>query len=243
MANKTRIPRKAADFDAYMNATDDLQLTTVTPGTDKKWELWGWKTAESEQWTTFRQESNTMYALYSHADTKSPMVTKKMNQIIKKVRAYDNDIDTGHHLLDRIALNGTVEDCTLFNVVRSTTLQSEPVHHDFDPTMHKAVVNIVLYEVGRHVIEVKEQGAENKKLPEGMASVKVYRYMGKDDPQNDNQYQPLGPAKYGKIVSIFNDVVIPDGETWYAHYFAIYENNLGEAGIPGTRVKGVMMMQ
>ncbi len=241
---KVRIPINIADFDAFMNSTDDLQLTVVPPGSDKKFTIWGWTDAESEQWTAFRQESNSLFADYKNPEKKSPIVIEKSNELISKVRSYDNNKESGHHLLDKIALKGTIEDCAQFNIKRSTTRQADPVHHDYDPNLYKAVLNIIKHDVGMHLIEVTElSSGGSKKLPEGMASVKIYRYMGKNEPANDDAYLLLGNGKYGKIASLFSDVHVPEGENWTAYYYARYESKSGKLGKPGTKVKAPMMME
>ena len=123
MTKTVRISTEPADFDAYMNLTDAYQLEIVPPSTEKNYVKWGWTIEESDQWTQFRKQSNLIYALYTNPDKVTSVIRKQMKEHIKTVRLYDNDPEDGKHLLDKVALNGSADDCATFNVVRGTFFQ------------------------------------------------------------------------------------------------------------------------
>jgi hypothetical protein len=243
MANTVRISKDPAKFDAYMNITDDLQKSDDPITSQKKYLGWGWKDAESTQWSAFRVESNLLYAAYIDPDKTGKSAIAKMKAHIKAVRKYDNNKTEGHHLLDKVALNGTLDDCFTFNVVRGTSLEADPVRHEDDPSGLFPVITFKKHELGSHVLAVvSAETPDSKKLPDGMAFAKVYRYIGKTAPTKLSQYEFAGNAKRGEFTSEFPDLEIPEGEAWEAWYFGRYESKKGALGNPGPVVNAPVMV-
>ncbi|MBI3503172.1 MAG: hypothetical protein HY063_15400, partial [Bacteroidetes bacterium] len=116
MAN-TRIPNKPSEFAAYMVNTDNYQLA------NNRYQNWGWTGQESTDWHNFRSQSDTLYAQYADKRHKNTDIKDQLLILIKNVLRYDHDKNTGHHLLDKIALNGTVSDCETFRIKKGTLLQ------------------------------------------------------------------------------------------------------------------------
>jgi hypothetical protein len=243
MANTVRISKDPQEFDDYMNLTDNLQKSDDPSTSQKKYLNWGWKDAESTQWTAFREQSNLLYAIYNDPDKTGHSARVKMNEHIATVRKYDNDKKEGHHLLDKVALNGTLDDCFTFNVVRGTALEADPVHHDYDPTPYIPVLSFKKYNLGSHLIGVScADTPDSRSLPEGMKYAKIYRYMGKTAPAKLTDFEFAGNAKYGEFTSDFGDLVIPEGEKWDAYYFARYESENGKLGNPSQVVNAPIMV-
>jgi hypothetical protein len=243
MANTVRISKDPQEFDDYMNLTDNLQKSDDPITSQKKYLGWGWKDAESTQWTAFRDQSNLLFAIYKDPDKTGNAARIKMNDHIKTVRKYDNDKKVGHHLLDKVALNGTVDDCLTFNVVRGTTLEADPVHHDYDPTQYVPIVSLKANKMGMHLIGVScADTPDSRSLPVGMKYAKIYRYIGKTAPEKLTDFEFVGNAKYAEFTSDFGDLVIPEGEKWDAYYFARYESENGKLGNSGPSINAPIML-
>jgi hypothetical protein len=242
MAEHTRIHRKPSEFDAYMNLTDELQKSILTPPTTQRYTLWGWTQEESEQWTIFRLESNLLYADYTNADLIGPMVRKKMHDHIALVRNYDNDRLVGHKLLDMVARNGTIDDYSIFNVKRGTTLQSPPVQHADEPSMQPKI-SLQKAGYGNHIIRLEDPDQpDSHSLPDGMASAKLYRYIGVNQPEDERLYEWIGNAKRGYVTSEFYDYMPQEPNVkYYAWYFGRYESNKGKLGAHGNILKVEIM--
>jgi hypothetical protein len=136
-----------------------------------------------------------------------------------------------------------VDDCLTYNVVRGTSLQAAPSHHADDPTAYVPELKFLSYELGQHVISVTLSGLPgSKKLPDGMAFAKIYRYIGATPPTALKQYEMIGNAKYGLFRSNFADIVPEEGEVLIAYYYARYESKKGSLGNPGGVIKAPIML-
>jgi hypothetical protein len=242
MPETVRISKEPKTLNDYMNRTDDLQLSVVPPAVDKKFKIWGWTQDESAQWTAFRTECNKLFADYSDPDKKGHALNLKMNELVSKVRKYDNDRADGHHLLDKVALNGTVDDCITCNVVRGTVLASPPVRHADDPTSFIPELRFKSYAPGQHVITVECSGASGKKLPEGMSFAQIYRCISATKPADLTHFELIGNAKRGIFKSNFPGVVPGKDEVLSAYYFGRYVSKKGELGNPGPVIDAPIML-
>jgi len=238
----TRIPSVASEFATYMQRTDNLQLSPGTPATTKKWQNWGWTLAQSQQWTAYRTQSDLLYPQYADKNHNNTDITDQMGLLIKNTKKYDNDPLTGFHLLDKVALGGTISDCETFRVKRSTALAA--VSHQgaaFKQSTgglvvgtQKPVLAMKKYDVGEHHISVTNPDTPTSHaLPDGIKFAKVYRYIGTVAPTALSQYQFVGNAKRGSVLSSFSDgdlAAFPAATTVYAWYIAKYESNKGVLG-------------
>jgi hypothetical protein len=248
MATKTtgRIPQKTSDFAIYMQNTDNLQLSAGNPATTKKWQNWGWTAAQSTQWTAFRTQSDLLYPQYADENRNSKGITDQMNVLMKTTKKFDNDALTGFHLLDKVALSGSISDCETFRVKRSTPLAN--TSHLGSPTTRsiggiavgtgaswgKPVLAIKKYDVGEHRLSVTNPDTPTSHaLPDGIKFAKVYRYIGTVAPTGINQYMFVGNAKRGSVLSSFADAdlsAFPANTSVFAWYIARYESNKGVLG-------------
>jgi hypothetical protein len=243
MANTIRISKKPAEFDAYMNVTDELQKSVLTPPSTLRYTLYGWTQEESEQWTNFRLQSNILYAILSDPDKIGPAAETNMKLHIKTVRAYDNDKINGHHLLNKVADRGTMNDWQTFNVKEGTPREADPVEHADEPVKKP---NVMLKEnsVGSHLLRLYDpESPDSRKVPEGMMFAKLYRYIGTNPPENIHLYEFVGNAKQGYVSSEFSDYVPPDPNSkLYAWYFGRYESKKGPLGANGLILKVDVMI-
>ncbi len=241
-----RIPNKASAFAVYMQNTDNLQLSAGIPATTKKWQNWGWTAAQSAQWTSFRTQSDALYPQYADENHNNTSITDQMNILIKSTKKYDNDVLVGFHLLDKVALGGTINDCETFRVKRNSPLAG--VSHQGAATARsvggiavgtgasagKPVLVIKKYDVGEHRISVTNpETPTSHALPDGIKFAKVYRYIGIAAPTGINQYMFVGNAKRGSVLSSFADAdlsAFAANVSVYAWYIARYESNKGILG-------------
>lgn len=238
MSERVRISKNPSEHDAFMNLTDDLQKTVLTLPDTLRYTLFGWTELESAQWTLYRETGNALYALVSNPDTASTTNRKKMTDHIAEVRSYDNNKLTGHHLLDKVGLNGTVDDWRTFNVKRGTTLQAEPVRHAEEEVSERPVIVLKALEPGAHILSVSDaDNPGSKKLPEGMAFAKVYRYIGTEATTDLDLYKFIDNAKLGEVTSDFTGVVQPGTTKIYAWYYGRYESKKGKLGMAGAIIR------
>ena len=232
MADDLRISTNKDKFNKYLNATDDLQKSALpAPSTDKRYTIWGWKDEESTQWTEFRKTSNEYMTLLGDPDTYSPAVVKKMNKHIKEVRLYDNDKINGHHLLDKVAVFGTMDDQITFNLKRDTSMAEEPSEGEKKPMMIVPALSIIQFGLGQQLIgATQSDGKKTKALPEGMKFLKIYRAIASVRPESFDDYHFLGNAKRGRLLSSFEGIQIPEDKKLNAYYIARYESTTGALG-------------
>jgi hypothetical protein len=225
-----RISRNKEKFNTYMNTTDDLQKSDLpSPSTEKRYTLWGWKNEESEQWSLYRETSNNLMMLLGDPTKTGPANIKKMNVLIKEVRAFDNSKINGHHLLDKVASFGSVDDQIAFNVRRGTVLDDPAEEAEKKPEMMVPSLSIIEYGLGQQLIGAAQSDATKTiALPEGIKFLKIYRFIGVEKPQSTDDYHFLGNAKRGRLLSSFEGVQAVEGKTLKAYYLARYESNIGE---------------
>ncbi|HEX7415355.1 MAG TPA: hypothetical protein VF411_15025 [Bacteroidia bacterium] len=254
MADRTRISSIASEFAAFMQRTDNLQLAVGTPTTTRKWQNWGWTLGQSQQWTAYRNQSDLLYPQYADPKHVNTDITDEMNLLIANVKKYDNDHLTGARLLDKVALNGTLNDCETFNVKRGTALAA--VSHQGAATQ-RAVGGVAgsltplgvvkHYFVGQHVLEATNPNTPNSHaLPDGAKFCKGYRFIGTAGqvPTATAQYVFVGNVKRGTLHSSFTaaDLAAFPAETVvYAWYIFRYESTTGVLGDPCGSIKAQIL--
>ncbi|MBI3502379.1 MAG: hypothetical protein HY063_11350 [Bacteroidetes bacterium] len=247
--SNSRIPTTIDLFHKYIIDTDDLQLS-IDPNTNNPvYQNWGWTAAESAAWTAFRTKDNALYKKYSVKKLRNSDITEKLNLNRKDCLKYDHDKDTGHHLLDKIALSGSVSDCETFKVKRGTVLQDATLTRVAEPGSKEA--GIVVREIGHlfHKLAIVNIDKSKKKGREkGIKEIEIWRALVKppappanqnanQPPQpmpvqnpnaepDDSQYVHVGEAKRGLYLSTFESSDV--GST--AWYKARMKNTRGEKG-------------
>ncbi len=235
MAHGPRISKNPAKFHTYMKVTDNLQKSVLSPPSTLRYTLFGWTQKESLAWSDFRLQTEKTYAIYSDPTKTGPTPRKKMKLLIKKVRAYDNDKIKGHHLLDKVAVNGTFDDWLTFNIKRGTSLAAQPSRRKFDPSATTPLLTILRNTEGFHLIRVaNSKDISAIKLPDGMAFAKIFCYIGSEKPFSQKQYTLIGNAKRGRYLHSFENVKYEGKERLYAWYYACYESKSGKMGLPGA---------
>jgi hypothetical protein len=243
MKSDVRLSPKPSVFNDQMIRTDELQLKVMTPPSTLRYTLWHWTAEESAAWSMYREKSESLYGLLCNPDTVGPTIRKKMKELIKEVRTYDNDKANGHHLLDKVALFGTIDDCLTFNVKGRTVLAADPTHHSEEAVTFRPSVTVLNNEEGMQLLSVINPDTPgSKKLPEGMAFARLYRFIGTEMPQNLKLYDYVGIAKKGEYLSTFGDLHFTDDKRVYAFYFARYESKQGVLGEPSAIVKAEILL-
>lgn len=243
MADDIRISENFTKFHDYMKRTDLRQLTVLLEPDTLRFTLYQWTPEESEAWTTFRQRTETLFALYSNPDTVGPAVRKKMKELIKEVRKYDNDPAEGHHLLDLVAIRGDMDDWLTFNVKKNTPLAQNTNPNRYHDELAQPLVVILKNTEGVHVIGATNPATpETTKLPRGAKLLLVHRYIGTQPPANLNDFTLLGAAKRGRIVSNFNPGELDTKQKLYAWYYACYKFKSGKHGRPSEIVRAQIVV-
>jgi hypothetical protein len=234
MAKTIRISTVPSEFDDFMNRTDDYQLEVITPPSTKRYTLWGWIQQESDDWTAFRIKSNILFALMSDPDTTGPTPRKKMRDHIKFVRAYDNNKIVGHHLLDKIAATGNIDDFKKFNIKHGSTLEADPEKKQEDIVLKPPVISLKDLGVGYHFLDVSYPNfPDSKALPKDVKEAIVFRFIGNVRPSNLKMFEQIGSVKRGLFTSTFSDYVAANEEKVYAWYYVRFMNSKGELLVPG----------
>jgi hypothetical protein len=233
MYREPRIPLVPVKCNDFMIRTDENQKSMLTPPSTQRYTLYGWTEEESLTWSAFRKEIEELYALYSNPDKTGPMIRKAMKILIKKIRAYDNDQIKGHHLLDKVALNGTLDDWTTFNIKRGTTLASGPTHHDNNPELILPNLSLSENTYGSHLLLVHNpENPQSKKLPEGVVFAKIFRCISTEQPASLKAYEFIGNAFRGKYISNLEDIERDEHTRLFAYYYCLYESKKGKLGPP-----------
>jgi hypothetical protein len=230
--SSTRIPVKPAEFAAYMGTTDDYQMKN----TPANYTLWNWTAAESAEWHAFRQQSDSLYAQFSDKKHSNTDIKDQVKALVRLVRKYDNDKATGHKLLDKVASFGSISDCEIFHVKRGTPIAASRSVRRSGPGIQKPVLGVKNISHSQHQLTVTNPDTpRSKSLPEGIKFAKVYRFIGAAAPADIKQYEFIGNAKRGLIISDFSE-----GEQGKAFYLARYESSSGELGSPSEVVSAVI---
>jgi hypothetical protein len=246
MADRTRISSEPDVFAPYMDNTDNHQLSTDTSTSPNQpfFKTWGWTTAESQQWTAFRKQSDTLFLLYSDKKHVNTEARNEMTTLIKNVKAYDHNPLTGHHLLDKIAISGTINSCTIFKVKRGTPLVLTADKAGPLPGTLIPVITVRDNTEGEHKLAVRNrEKPKSRAIPKGMKFCKVYRYIGTAAPTSISQYQFIVNAKRGLAISNFADIGLDANTKLWAWYIARYESTKGVLGNPSAAIKVGVLLQ
>ena len=244
MAAGTRIPTEPDVFAPFMDNTDNHQLSINPVSGQAYWKDWGWTTADSAQWTAYRTQSDKLYLLYSDKKHNNTENRNEMTTLIKNVKAYDHNPLTGHHLLDKIAIMGTMNSCSIFKVKRGTPLVLTADKIGPLPGTLIPVLTERLNTEGEHKLAVRNPlKPKSRAIPKGMKFCKVYRFIGTAAPTSISQYQFIGNAKRGLIVSNFAEIGLDPTAKLWAWYIARYESTKGVLGNPSKALKMGVLLQ
>jgi hypothetical protein len=244
MSTTSRIPTKPADFAPFMDNTDDHQLSINPLSGQAFYKDWGWTTAESSQWTTYRKQSDKLFQELGDKKHSTSEEREEMTILIKNVKAFDHDKLSGHHLLDKIAILGTVNSCATFKVKRGTPLVLTTDKIGPLPGMLVPVVTMRENIEGEHKLAVRNpKTPKSRAIPKGMKFCKVYRFIGTAAPTSIKQYEFIGNAKRGMIVSNFAELGLDANIKLWAWYIARYESTKGVLGNPSAALKAGVLLQ
>jgi hypothetical protein len=236
---EARISRNRTKFGGQIRVLDDLQLSDGIVSGTKKWQDFKWLIAESEYVTSVRTQSDTYMDLINSQRHCPPEIKDKMDILIDNFMDFDHDKNTGHRLLDKIALNGTIDDCEKLGIKRSTPLAKAPSHGGSEILAGKvrAALGVRFNIIGRHKITVRNEDTPDRRaLPEGIARARVFRFIGRETPTRINQYESVGNAKRGLFEIDLTDIA-PTPEKIYAWYIARYEDTRGNTGTASEPLK------
>ena len=231
----TRIPTSIPEFVAYMEDTDDYQLAIVAPATTANYLRWGWTAPQSAWWHTNRQKSDSLFAIYKNKKFRTSDNTEQIHQLIKVVSTYDH----ANHLLDNVAnsSNSINTDYEKFKVKRGTPLQDTTHSRTPNPGLLKPVITVreITHLQQRLTVRNPEE-PESRGLPEGMKFARVYRFIGTNEPTDLKQFEFIGNAKRGLLISNF-ELADLKNEAWY---YARYESNTGVMGAASEIISAVI---
>jgi hypothetical protein len=230
-----RIPVEPAEFNTYMKATDNRQLLDDPDNAGHPlYEKYTWTEEESDQWTAYRNEAETLFLLYNTEATYTTVVRDSLVTLIRNVNEFDHDRDTGHHLLDKVALYGNITDWEIYRVKRLTALADETVTESPDLGTKKPLLTLRSSSPGVHEFAVTNPDTpKSKALPAGVAFTDVYRciYNAEKPPTTLGEYTLIGVPTRGIFLSKFEDQTFDRTKKYYASYMARYRGKSGEIGL------------
>jgi hypothetical protein len=242
--SQERISAEPDVFAPYMDNTDNHQLSINPVSGQAFWKDWGWTAADSAQWTSFRTQSDKLFLLYSDKKHNTTENREEMITLIKNVKAYDHNPLTGHHMLDKIAISGTMNSCSIFKVKRGTPLVLKPDKIGPLPGTLIPVITVKENTEGEHKLAVRNpKTPKSRAIPKGMKFCKVYRYIGTAAPTNISQYQFIVNAKRGLAISNFAEIGLDPTVKLWAWYIARYESTKGVLGNPSAVLKMGVLLQ
>jgi hypothetical protein len=231
MPDRSRIPPRPADFAAYIQRTDNRQLS-INPATgEPRWKGWTWTAAESEQWAKFRKRCDELYVVYADKNLKSTLVKDSMHLLIRETRNYDNNPRSGHKLLSKIAVKGMIDDWVTFRIKQSTSLEKKPVRNRNNTVKHVPTVSLRKIDIGIHVLSVRNpETPSSRALPEAIIFAEVFRDVGTKPPKSINDYKDVGVAKRGIFRSRVSSPADGNVKKYYAWYVTVYVSRNGKRG-------------
>ncbi|MHB8402221.1 MAG: hypothetical protein ACYDCN_09415 [Bacteroidia bacterium] len=237
----TRIPTKPSDFDPFMDRTDDYQLEVVPdtrvgvpPGsTVARYVLWGWTAAESAFWSGQRSLSNAKYPQFN-VKRCAGTIKDAMHKIVTDTHHYDfykKDLVNSHKLLDKIALFGTADDATMFNIKAGTPAASTGMARSKDPaTITYSVIVLHILNLA-HIIEFTrtQAGKKSHAKGKGIKQLQVWCFIGTTEPTDLTGFKFVGHIYRGKFTSKFNAATDKKKTAWY---YVVAENTHCELSQP-----------
>jgi hypothetical protein len=226
--SKTRVPIQPADLAAYMDNTDNYQLEIVPPSTVANYVAWGWTATESAQWHAYRLAYDKAYLLIK--DTENASKAEKL--LNKAIHAYDNDKLIGHHLLDKVALAGTIADCQLFLVKRGTALASNA---SLSRTISPIKVEVITLHKSQHLLSqllVVLMGQKGRAKPKGIKEIMVFKAVtaqGAAAPAL-SAYLYVGDVKRG-LITVQHAATDEGNKAWFIAYTKTTKGILGAPSV------------
>jgi hypothetical protein len=235
-----RIPPQFEKLVPYLQLTDNYQLADDpdNPG-QPRFEKWKWEDADSAQWTEFRTEADALFIDYDAENFVNKNVRDKIKVLVRNVQEYDHDRDTGHKLLDKVALYGNVDDCNTFRVKRGTVLADETPTHSAGLGNTKPQLALRSSSPGEHEFAVTNPDTpESRALPPGVSFCDVHRciYDATKPPASIKDYELIGVPSRGIFLSKFEDQTFDRTKKYYASYIARYRGKSGEIGLFGNEL-------
>ncbi|MEI6853626.1 MAG: hypothetical protein WCL06_12315 [Bacteroidota bacterium] len=231
------IPSK---FVPQIDTLDNLQLTEGTPPNTKKYQDWHWTQDESEQVTEFRKQTDEFWALIGTKRNCPPGVKDDLNLLIVNFMNFDHGKIEPHHLLNKIADFGSVDDCRTVGIKAGTVLAKAPEQGSDTPVEEKIKTPVMYLRQNlpnQQLFAVRDPDApDSRALPKGMRCARVFRFIGKDAPTSPTQYVGVGNAKRGLFLSKFDNLNLDSKEKLFSYHYACYETTRGELLLPGVVV-------
>lgn len=245
---KTRVPVKPADLAVYMDNTDDYQLAIVPDtrvgaplgSTVVQYVLWGWTATESGQWHAFRVAYDRIYQKIKDVVNASRGNRTAERILNAKIHAYDNDKLNGHHLLDKVALNGTIADCEEFFVKRGTALAADPSMQR--TTLPATKVETITVHKSGHLFTqllVILEGQKGRAKPPHIKEIMMFKAVTapKAGAPARAAYQYVGDVKRG-LITITHDEADEGNKAWF---IAILKDNKGKLGAASAAISVTVM--
>ncbi len=230
MPDRSRIPKNAASFTAYMVRWDNLQMLPGKIPGKQKWNDWMFTLAERKKITFFRKRAEKLYKFVAIGKLCPPTKKTQMRILINTVKDYDHGNVNGHHLLAKIGISGTISDYESLNIKAGTALAlSTHTSHVENPGLQPVVSLRKLGYCYHELSVVNPETPTKKAVPFGIFYAKVFCYVGTEPPNSPGDYTEKGNAKYGIFKSTFNVDDFDPKLKYYAWYYACYYSKKGNA--------------
>jgi hypothetical protein len=242
---ESRIPFQFERLVPYLQLTDNYQLADDpdNPG-NPRFKKWKWEITDSAAWTDFRDRADVLFIDYDAENLVNKNTRDKVKTLIREVQEYDHDRDTGHKLLDKVAMYGNIDDCNTFRVKRGTVLEDETSTRTGDLGMLVPVISIRQNKAGEQELSVTNPDTpDSSGLPEGVSHALVFRCVtdSATPPALSGSYDIVGASKRGIFVSNLSGITLDPTKKNYAHYIARYISKTGQVGNASVAVKAMIM--
>ena len=168
---------------------------------------------------------------------------KKFRILIEKVSKYDHDPTENHHLLDKVALRGTVDDCKSFNVKRSTALAKTRVSGSKEFITLMPRVGLRKFMKCMNMLDVDDPTLPGSKArPKGVLAILIFCYIGLEPPTSNKQFELVGAAMRGRFVHIYANEGLSNSERLHAFYSARYLTKTGMLGGFGNVIEAPVIL-
>ncbi|HLG35911.1 MAG TPA: hypothetical protein VI757_13610 [Bacteroidia bacterium] len=238
MSDVTRIPTQPSALASYLETTDDYQTAAILPA-PPNYTRWNWTSQESTDWHDFRVNYGTLYQKFSDKNTRNKSIVAQQKVLNKAIHKYDNDTVTGHHLLDRVALTGTIDDCEIFRVKRGTALADTTPTGPPDPGSVAVTIAIKKSEHLLTQLLIKTADQVGRGRPKGIKEIMVFKAITAQNAPAPalKDYQYVGDVKRG-LTNVQHEDTVEGSKAWF---FARVKNSKGETGPPSSPVSVSVM--
>ncbi len=226
----SRMSSTLSGFTDDIDTLDDLANEPGIPPNATKSIDWKWTAAELLYVHTIRLRADIYWSQVKNSRVSPVELKDEYKQMITDFFAYDHGKSNSHHLLEKIGLFGTMEDCEYVKVKANTPLARTPVRTGNFKVDLIPVIELIYNQECMHMLCITNPATpKSKARPKGLLP-KVYCYISDQPTKKLSDYKEVGVVNRGYFLMRFDDPNLPSDVKLFAWYYVVYENHKGIKG-------------